>query len=148
MHSSRYSIAISSFLSLLVPIACRHSFPMALLIRVLIGFFESGTFPSVFHFFPLWVPASEKTFMIPFIVSGTYVGEVIAFSLSGYLAESTYFIDGEDWGGWPSIFYVFGIMGLMWFPLWIYAAHESPSEHPTISKEEIAFINKGGGYLF
>ena len=81
--------------------------------------------------------------MIPFIVSGTYVGEVIAFSLSGYLAESTYFIDGEDWGGWPSIFYVFGIAGLMWFPLWIYAAHESPAEHPTISKEEIAFINKG-----
>lgn len=110
---------------------------MALMIRVLIGFFESAMFPSVFHYFPLWVAASEKTFMIPFIVSGTYVGEVIAFSLSGYLAESVY------WGGWPSIFYLFGIAGLMWFPLWIYAAHESPAEHPTITKEEIAFINKG-----
>ena len=137
------SVAIPSFLTLFVPMACRSSFAMALFIRVIIGFFESATFPAVFHFFPIWVPISEKTFMIPFIVSGMYVGEIIGFSLSGYLANSVIMIGGDDYGGWPSIFYVFGLAGLIWFPLWAIAAHESPAVHPYITKEEILFIYGG-----
>ena len=64
------SVLIPSVLTMLVPIACRTSFALAILIRVAIGFFESATFPAVFHFFPLWVAEAERTFMIPFIVSG------------------------------------------------------------------------------
>eukprot|EP01032_Pedospumella_encystans_P007676 gene7676-9182_t len=137
------SVLIPSALTLLVPVACRSSYGMALFIRVIIGFFESATFPAVFHFFPIWVPLSEKTFMIPFIVSGMYMGEIIGFSLSGALAGSTMMVNGEDWGGWPSIFYVFGACGLIWFPFWAYAAHESPAVHPYITKEEVLLINRG-----
>ena len=81
--------------------------------------------------------------MIPFILSGVYVGEMIGFSLSGYLANSEMYINGDNYGGWPSIFYVFGLAGLVWFPLWAIAAHESPSVHPYISKEESLLINRG-----
>lgn len=137
------SVAVPSLLTCLVPLACRHSIGMALFIRVLIGFFESATFPCVFHFFPVWVPITEKTFMIPFIVSGMYVGEIIGFSLSGALAGSKFYINGDFYGGWPSIFYVFGLSGLLWFPFWIYAAYESPAVHPTISREEVLLINRG-----
>jgi len=137
------SVAIPSVLTLLVPVACRTSYGMALFIRVVIGFFESATFPAVYHFFPIWVPLNEKTFMIPFIVSGMYIGEIIGFSLSGALAGSTIIMNGENWGGWPSIFYVFGAAGILWFPLWIYAAHESPAVHPYITKEEVLLINRG-----
>ena len=137
------SVAIPSLLTLLVPLACRHSLGMALFIRVLIGFFESATFPAVFYFFPIWVPLAEKTFMIPFIVSGMYVGEIIGFSLSGALAGSSIYIGGDFYGGWPSIFYVFGLSGILWFPLWIYAAHESPAVHPYITQEEVLLINRG-----
>ena len=137
------SVAIPSLLTLLVPLACRHSLGMALFIRVLIGFFESATFPAVFYFFPIWVPLAEKTFMIPFIVSGMYVGEIIGFSLSGALAGSSIYIGGDFYGGWPSIFYVFGLAGILWFPLWIYAAHESPAVHPYISEEELQYMRSG-----
>lgn len=123
--------------------ASRMSFGMALFIRVLIGFFESATFPALFYFFPIWVPLAEKTFMIPFIVSGMYVGEIIGFSLSGALAGSTIYINGDFYGGWPSIFYIFGLCGLLWFPIWIYFAHESPATHPSITREEVILINKG-----
>jgi len=137
------SVAIPSLLTLLVPLACRHSFGMALFIRVIIGFFESATFPAVYHFFPIWVPISEKTFMIPYIASGMYLGEIVGFSLSGVLADADVIINGANFGGWPSIFYIFGAMGVVWYPLWVYAAHESPAEHPTISKEEVVIINRG-----
>lgn len=81
--------------------------------------------------------------MIPAILCGVYVGEIIGFSLSGALADSKIYINGEFYGGWPSIFYVFGLAGIAWFPLWVYAAHESPAVHPTITQEEVLFINKG-----
>lgn len=137
------SVLIPSILSLLVPVASRSSFGMALFIRVLIGFFESAGFPSAFHFFPTWLPLAEKTFLIPFIVSGTFVGMILGFSISGVLANCSLMISGEDWGGWPSIFYVFGILGLLWFPIWAYAAYESPEMHPSITAEEILLLNHG-----
>ena len=136
-------MAIPSFLTLLVPVAAHHSVGMTLFIRVLIGFFESATFPAVFYFFPIWVPLAEKTFMIPFIVSGMYVGDIIGFSVSGALANSNFYINDKFYGGWQSIFYVFGLIGLAWFPLWCYAAHESPHVHPYITKEEIHLIHAG-----
>ena len=116
---------------------------MALFIRVLIGFFESAGFPSAFHMFPTWLPLAEKTFLIPFIVSGTYLGMILGFSISGVLANTQFWIGGEDWGGWPSIFYVFGILGLLWFPIWAYFGYESPELHPGITPEELLFINQG-----
>lgn len=132
----------------MVPMACNHSFGAALFIRVLIGFFESANFPAIYHFFPIWVPNNEKTFMIPFIVCGIYLGEIVGFSFSGILAESEIYINGEFYGGWPSIFYVFGLAGLLWFPLWIVAAYESPSVHPYISAEELQFMREGKTLLF
>ena len=127
----------------MVPMACNHSFAAALTIRVLIGFFESASFPAIYHFFPIWVPTSEKTFMIPFIISGIYLGEIVGFSFSGILAESEIYINGQFYGGWPSIFYVFGLSGILWFPLWCYAAYESPAVHPYISEEELQYMRSG-----
>lgn len=123
--------------------ACTHSLSAALTVRVLIGFFESASFPAIYHFFPIWVPTTEKTFMIPFIISGIYLGEIVGFSFSGVLAESTLVLNGVNYGGWQSVFYVFGLVGLLWFPLWIYAAYESPSVHPYISQDELCYMRSG-----
>lgn len=54
--------------------------------------------------------------------------------LSGLLA---------DWqlvGGWPSIFYVFGVIGTIWciaFLIWVY---EDPEQHPRITEDEKKLI--------
>lgn len=136
---------IPSILTLFVPIACKTSFGLALFIRCIIGFFESASFPAVFYFFPVWVPLEEKTFMIPAIVSGMYMGEIIGFSLSGILVGSDLYIGSWYIGGWQSVFYVFGLLGIVWFPYWALMAYDSPRVHPKITAEEIAFINKGKG---
>lgn len=141
-----FSILIPSVLTLLVPAASRHSFGLALFIRCIIGFFESASFPAVYHFFPFWVPINEKTFMIPSIVSGMYMGEIIGFSLAGVLVESTILVAGSNLGGWPSVFYVFGTMGIVWFPFFAIRAYESPATHPKITLEEILLINEGKAF--
>lgn len=129
-----------------MPLACNSSLTNALCIRALIGFFESASFPALYHFYPIWIPSVEKTLMVPLIVSGMYLGEIIGFSLSGILVKSEMYINGVNYGGWPSIFYVFGCLGLIWFPCWVFLAHESPTLHPTISKEELAYMLAGTYY--
>jgi hypothetical protein len=140
------SVLIPSIITLFVPMACRTSFGLALFIRCVIGFFESATFPAVYHFFPIWVPLPEKTLMIPAIISGMYLGEIIGFSLSGILISWDITINGQSWGGWQVIFYIFGLCGVLWFPYWALFAYESPDKHPKITKEELDYIREGKGY--
>ena len=33
-----------------------------------------------------------------------------------------------------------GTLGFLWFFVWMYFAHDTPREHPTISKEELKYI--------
>jgi hypothetical protein len=33
-----------------------------------------------------------------------------------------------------------GTFGFLWFFAWMYFAHDTPREHPTISKEELEYI--------
>lgn len=142
-HIFGLSVLVPSVLTLLVPLACKSSFAGALLLRALIGFSESASFPCLFHFFPHWVPGAEKTSMITTALAGMYIGEIIGFSLSGVLIEAQISINGQDWGGWPSVFYIFGVAGIVWYPYWVYMAYESPDAHPSISAAELKFIKQG-----
>jgi MFS family permease len=137
-----FSVLFTSIFTLFVPIAAESSVGWTLCLRCLIGLFESASFPAVFYFFPFWVPRNEKTFLIPFTYCGMYVGEILGFSLSGYLVESVVIINGVDFGGWASVFYVFSIAGILWFPLWAYIAYDKPDDHPYISNEELEYIHK------
>lgn len=141
------SVFIPSLITLFVPLAANHSVSTLLFIRCLIGFFESATFPAVFYFFPIWVPEKEKTKLIPLATSGMFIGEIIGFSLSGVLIESSItFSSSSTVVGWPLVFYVFGFAGLIWFPFWLYFAYESPLSHPYISLEEKQIIEGGTNY--
>lgn len=46
-------------------------------------------------------------------------------------------------GGWPSAFWIFGLIGLVWFPIYAVLAYERPEDHPSINPAELAFIHKG-----
>jgi hypothetical protein len=84
--------------------------------------------------------------MIPAITSGMYMGEIVGFSLSGIMVESEMKIGSINIGGWQSVFYIFGLVGVVWFPYWAMFAYDTPDSHPHISIEEIALIRKGKDY--
>lgn len=48
--------------------------------------------------------------------------------------------DSPSLGGWPAVFYVFGGVAFIWSLGWLYFISETPSEHPTISQEELRLI--------
>lgn len=49
------------------------------------------------------------------------------------------FISATSWG-WPSTFYLYGLLGLLWVVIWILFSANSPSEHKSISIEERLYI--------
>lgn len=52
--------------------------------------------------------------------------------MSSMLASSSY--------GWPSVFYVIGILGILASVLWYLCAADGPGKHPTISNDEKDYI--------
>ncbi|XP_047484173.1 sialin-like [Penaeus chinensis] len=61
-------------------------------------------------------------------------GTIIGLTSSGWLCNSGFL------GGWPSVFYVFGGVGLAWAVPWFLLIHDRPEGHPRISKQELDYI--------
>ena len=78
------------------------------------------------------------TFMIyrftAFSFAGGTAGTVISLPVSSWLCESV---------GWPSVFYLFGVLGLLWFLVWSALVYDGPEQHPRISQQEKLFLQVG-----
>lgn len=61
-------------------------------------------------------------------------GTIICLPVSGWLSSSGFL------GGWPSVFYVFGALGVLWGVPWFLLVHNRPENHPRISEAELKFI--------
>lgn len=131
-------VFLTAILTLLTPVCARLSVYLLIAIRILEGFFEGVTYPSIHAMWSKWAPPLEKTRLATLAFSGSYIGTVISLPLSAALAEST--------NGWPSIFYVFGSVAILWFLLWCYIVYESPAQHPSITNQELEYIQGTIGY--
>ena len=69
--------------------------------------------------------------MAGIVYSGAQAGTVLSLPISGFLCEAF---------GWPSVFYVFGLLGLVWWVGWCYLVYDSPQKHPRISSSERRYI--------
>lgn len=73
-----------------------------------------------------------------------YLGEIVGFSVSGYLCEHRIeWIDGLNIGSWPSVFVLFGCLGVIWFPIFVYFVHRLVTVYythsPSVSERCIPF---------
>lgn len=57
---------------------------------------------------------------------------MLALPLGGFLCTTV--------AGWPSIFYLFGGVGIIWCIFWIIFTTDSPSNHRFISQKERDYI--------
>ena len=71
------------------------------------------------------------------IHTGGQPGTILAMSVGGALASSSI--------GWPSIFYVFGAMGILWVVFWVFLGADRPGTHKFISEEEQEYIETNLG---
>ena len=128
------SMLSAAILSLLGPIAARSSSTLFLITRIGQGLAEGVVFPCMNAMISRWMPKMERSRGSTIIFTGAQIGTVVTLPLAGQLCDSTFL------GGWPSIFYVLGGVGCVWFVLWAFFVHEDPDSHPYISQQEYDYI--------
>ncbi|XP_049792910.1 vesicular glutamate transporter 1-like isoform X1 [Schistocerca nitens] len=129
-------LAATSFITLLTPALARGSVYLLVLGRVIEGLFEGVTYPSIHAVWARWAPPLERSRLATIAFSGSYFGTVIAMPAAGVLADHV---------GWPSIFYVFGVVGLCWCIAWGAFVTETPQQDRRITDEELDYIRSSVG---
>nr|CAD7197358.1 unnamed protein product [Timema douglasi] len=107
----------------------------------LVALFQAFVFPSTHNILPMWSTPEERGRFATWVyaaltslrrVSGSQFGTILAMPICGALAQSA--------AGWPSAFYLFGGVGLLWCVAWFFLGADSPASHKWISQEEKLFI--------
>ena len=124
MDGTTYELVTESYISAVV------------VLRILMGLFESVTYPSFFALLSKWAPASERSGMVGLACGGAYFGTAIAFPICSSLVASTAPVIGR----WPGMFYLFGVMTLFWAVGWFAVVRKSPEADRNVSAEELNWI--------
>ncbi|OWF45214.1 sialin-like [Mizuhopecten yessoensis] len=133
------SVLIPGILTIITPLVTKLG-PAALIVtRVLEGLAGGLTFPALASMLGQWVPEMERTIIPMFIFAGCSLGNTVCLPIVGYLSTS------ESMGGWPSGFYIFGGLACVWYLFWQFLVHNTPVQHPTISKAERDYIQSTTG---
>ena len=85
-----------------------------------------------------WDPPLERTKLLAIAYSGNTMGTFITMALCGVISEYL---------GWPWVFYIFGITGILWCALWTWKVYENPNVDPNITPEERRYITASIGHV-
>ena len=128
-----YGVVMWSIFTILTPLAAHNGFFALFIMRVLMGIGEGVTFPAWQSLYARWIPFKERTRAIAFTNSGISIGTII-----GYIGTQMIIISL----GWEWAFYIFGIVGLVWFIFWNRNVSSYPAEHKKISSKELEYISE------
>lgn len=120
-----------SAFTIITPLSAFTSFPVLIAARIAMGMGEGVAFPSVYHMFGRWVPAGERSRAAAFNLAAIPAGTLAAIIATPYLAVEF---------GWPSVFYVFGGTGVIWFVFWRFLVVDKPSLDSRMSEPERALF--------
>ncbi|KAL1129021.1 hypothetical protein AAG570_013553 [Ranatra chinensis] len=122
----------STLATLLTPAVARTWGAVGLIIlRFALGLGQGPLYPSLNVLLAQWAPEKERGRLGAIVFAGAQIGNVISMALSGFLIYH---------GGWTTVFYVFGTLGLIWVLLWQILCYNQPSEHPFLSKTESDYL--------
>jgi sugar phosphate permease len=101
--------------------------------RLLFGMGEAGAFPTATRALSHWLPAGERGFAQGITHSGARLGAAITPPIVVYLIAAF---------GWRSVFYIFGLIGVMWALWWYGYYRDRPDEHGSVNASELAIIRE------
>jgi ACS family sodium-dependent inorganic phosphate cotransporter len=110
------------------------SFGLLLFMRGALGAGEAVNFPAIHSIAARWTPASERARAISLHLSGTALGTIIALLASPPIIIAF---------GWEAVFYISGLVGLLWLAMWWWKAADWPENSRGVSAAEMATIRVG-----
>lgn len=124
--------------SLATPAAARASSQSSggalVALRVLEGLGEGVTYPAMFGMVAQWSPPHERGSLLAVAYVGANVGAILAMPVTAALCDSI---------GWEAGFYVFGMVGCVYFVLYSWRVRSTPEQDPWISDDELDYISRG-----
>ncbi|KRY56977.1 putative transporter -like protein [Trichinella britovi] len=123
--------------TMLIPIGARYGDFMAVFaLRFISGVFGQATVvPAIGSLISNWVPSVEKSSAIAIYTAGNQIANIIGMPLNAFLCEQKGFF-----GGWPSIFYVCGFIGIAISVVWCVVVTDTPDSNRFISAAEKSLI--------
>lgn len=105
--------------------------PLLITSRVIQGLMSGLAFPAINDVYSKYSPPWERSRTASYGIAGIFVGTILAYALSGWLIRDF---------GWESVFYVFGIVTVMWYFLWLAFVRSGPESDRMMSDGERNFI--------
>src|SRR5262245_6189706 len=106
-------------------------FALLLLMRFLVGAFESVTIPALTSLNSRWIPRAEFGRAQTLSLSGITIGQMVAYPLTTWIILHA---------AWPTVFYLNAALGVVWAAVWLWYATDTPSTHPRIGPTERDYI--------
>jgi ACS family sodium-dependent inorganic phosphate cotransporter len=120
-----------SLATALTPLAASAGLVPLLAARCLMGIGEGVAMPAMNGMLSRWVPVAERSRSLALVYSGMFVGSIVGLALSPQLIAKF---------GWPSVFYGFGSLGVVWYMAWQRRVAATPAQDPRISRDERSYI--------
>ena len=112
-HGGRLVLGVAviwwSLFTILTPPAALLSLPALIAARIALGVGESAVFPASINLIAARVPPLQRSRAVAMVASSLYLGTLFALPATGWLVRGF---------GWPTPFYLFGIVGLVWAVAW------------------------------
>ncbi len=124
-------VLLWSLFTVLTPPAAHLGLAILIATRIAMGMGEAVAFPSIYSIYGRWIPLSERSRAVGFSNSGIPLGTVFALVATPYVVERL---------GWEWAFYLFGVLGVVWFAFWQRSVTSDPARHPRIAPEELERI--------
>ncbi|KAI1294733.1 putative transporter slc-17.2 [Halotydeus destructor] len=139
IFGSKYVIALgllgSGLVNLLTPLAASSVLLMTLT-RILIGMFQAGIYPATILLCKKWFPVNEVSTAVGLQSFGSSMGSFLSSILTGILSQYGFS------GGWPSVFYVSGMIGVLQAILFMILVTNTAEESTRLSITELEMIIK------
>ncbi len=127
-------VLLWSLFTILTPPAAFLGLGILILTRIAMGMGEAVTFPSIYSLYSRWVPLQERSRAIGLTNSAIPLGTVFALVITPYIVQSL---------GWQWAFYLFGLLGGVWYLFWHRTVAAIPTDDPKIGAEELEIISAG-----
>ena len=103
--------------------------------RFLFGMGEAAAFPASSRALVRWLPVSRRAFGQGFQHAGSRFGAAVTPPAVVFLITRL---------SWHWVFYIFGIVGMLWAAGWYVYYRDYPQDHPSVNQRELEILRASG----
>mmetsp|Transcript_13549 Transcript_13549/g.34235 ORF Transcript_13549/g.34235 Transcript_13549/m.34235 type:complete len:554 (-) Transcript_13549:441-2102(-) len=126
-----FILGLATCLNMAVPRVAAGGAGLVAALRVAVGLAQSPMWPNAMGLLSQWTVPSERSRLLAWSGSSMPLAYFTGIFLTTFLMHAI---------GWRAVFFGYGVVALLWVPLWHRFGWSMPEEHPRISEEERRFI--------